>query len=173
MVELMDKWMAFNAKNTNCLKWGLYINSYSSQINWCCFFSVSFKKTNWLMSVFKCYWENAKRSWWSWGNFIFDFILFIQFVVTIIFFCQKTIHFGLFRNLTHLLILNCMFFCDCDWGSCRFIFLLLFFFFLLLMRNVSIFLFYFKICGNRCLFHVFISNLFTIWSYFAWICYLF
>lgn len=74
MVELMDKWMAFNAKNTNCLKWGLYINSYSSQINWCCFFSVSFKKTNWLMSVFKCYWENAKRSWWSWGNFIFDFI---------------------------------------------------------------------------------------------------
>lgn len=89
MVELMDKWMAFNAKNTNCLKWGLYINSYSSQINWCCFFSVSFKKTNWLMSVFKCYWENAKRSWWSWGNFIFDFILFIQFVVTIIFFLSK------------------------------------------------------------------------------------
>lgn len=169
MVELMDKWMAFNAKNTNCLKWGLYINSYSSQINWCCFFSVSFKKpTDWCL--FLSVIEKMLKDHDDLEGILF-LILFIQFVVTIIFFCQKTIHFGLFRNLTHLLILNCMFFCD--WGSCRFIFLLLFFFFLLLMRNVSIFLFYFKICGNRCFFHVFISNLFTIWSYFAWICYLF
>lgn len=98
-------------------------------------------------------------------------ILFIQFVVTIFFLSKNHSLWFISQSYTPPHIELYVFFCD--WGSCRFIFLLLFFFFLLLMRNVSIFLFYFKICGNRCLFHVFISNLFTIWSYFAWICYLF
>lgn len=87
MVELMDKWMAFNAKNTNCLKWGLYINSYSSQINWCCFFLFRSKKpTDWCL--FLSVIEKMLKDHDDLEGILF-LILFIQFVVTIIFFLSK------------------------------------------------------------------------------------